>query len=130
MAKKKRHGAAEIAAKLLEADTLAAKGQTQAEIAKALGISVMTFHRWRKMRVEKLPRSRAEAIRALDMPVSGNPSSATGGLSRIAQLQLENARLRKLVTDLLLEKMKLEDDQQEFRAGGAKGKSANKRGAL
>jgi hypothetical protein len=31
MAKKKRHSAAEIAAKLLEADGLSAKGQTQAK---------------------------------------------------------------------------------------------------
>jgi DNA-binding XRE family transcriptional regulator len=45
MAGRKRHGAAEIAAKLLEADALAAKGQTQAELAKPLGVSVMTIHR-------------------------------------------------------------------------------------
>jgi hypothetical protein len=31
---------------------------------------------------------------------------------RIAQLQLENSRLRRLVTDLLLEKMKLEEAAQ------------------
>jgi putative transposase len=130
MAKKKRHGAAEIAAKLLEADALSAKGQTKAEIAKALGISVMTIHRWRKMREQDLPRSRAEALRALDQPVMGNPGSEAGGLSRIAQLQLENARLRKLVTDLLLEKMRLDDDQAELRVSATKGKSANKRGAL
>jgi hypothetical protein len=29
--------------------------------------------------------------------------------TRIAELQLENSRLRRLVTDLLLEKMKLEE---------------------
>ena len=58
MAKKKRHSAAEIAAKLLEADGLSAKGQTQAEIAKALRVSVMTIHRWRKMRDENF-RGRA-----------------------------------------------------------------------
>jgi putative transposase len=130
MAKKKRHGAAEIAAKLLEADALSAKGQTQAEIAKGLGISVMTFHRWRKMREQDLPLSRGEAVRALDQPVIGNPTSESGSFSRIAQLQLENARLRKLVTDLLLEQMRLEDDQSELRVGAIKGKSANKRGAL
>jgi hypothetical protein len=45
MAKKKRHSAPEIAAKLLEADGLSAKGHTQAEIAKALRVSVMTIHR-------------------------------------------------------------------------------------
>jgi putative transposase len=120
MAKKKRHGAAEIAAKLREADALSAKGQTQADIAKALGISVMTFHRWRKMREQDLPPSRGEAMRALDQHVAGNPTSETSSLSRIAQLQLENARLRKLVTDLLLEKMRLEDDQAELRVGASK----------
>jgi hypothetical protein len=41
---------------------------------------------------------------------------------RIAQLQLENVRLRKLVTDLLLEKMRLEDGQAELRVGRRKGK--------
>ena len=116
MAKKKRHSAAEIAAKLLAVDALSAKGQTQAEIAKALGISVMTIHRWRKMREQDLPQSRREA-----------PKSHTGSLSHIAQVQLENARLRKLVTDLLLEKMRLEDDQAELRVGAGKGKSATKR---
>jgi len=32
--------------------------------------------------------------------------------SRIAELQLENSRLRRLVTDLLLEKVKLEEAAQ------------------
>jgi putative transposase len=130
MAKKKRHGAAEIAAKLLEADTLAAKGQTQAEIAKSLNISVMTFHRWRKMREQDLPRTRGDALRAFDQPAIGEPTSESGNLSRVAQLQLENARLRKLVTDLLLEKMRLEEDQPELRVSANKNKSANKRGVL
>lgn len=130
MAKKKRHGAAEIAAKLLEADALAAKGQTQAEIAKSLNISVMTFHRWRKMREQDLPRTRGDASRALDQSAIGQPTSETGSLSRVAQLQLENARLRKLVTDLLLEKMRLEEDQPELRVSANKNKSASKRGAL
>jgi putative transposase len=130
MAKKKRHGAAEIAAKLLAADALAAKGQTQAEIAKALGISVMTIHRWRKMREREFPRSRAEAVRVLEQPVVGNRTYETGALSRIAQLELENARLRKLVTDLLLDKMRLEDGQARPGLSGRKGKSANKRGSF
>ena len=128
MAKKKRHGAAEIASKLLEADALAAKGQTQTEIAKALGISVMTIHRWRKMRERHLPRSRSEALHVIDQPIIGNIASETGSLSRLAQLQLENTRLRKLVTDLLLEKMKLEDGPAEPSA--SQGKFANKRSAL
>jgi len=126
MAGKKRHGAAEIAAKLLEADALAAKGQTQAELAKALGVSVMTIHRWRKMREQDYPRSHANG--ALDRSVVGKTNYA-GGLSRIAQLQFENAQLRRLVTDLLLERIRPEDDQMEPRVG-AKSKPANKRRPL
>ena len=125
--KKKRHSAAEIAAKLLEADTLSAKGQTQAEIANAVGISVMTFHRWRKMREQELARTGAET--AFNQSVVGSRTSETGSPSHVVQLQLENARLRKLVTDLLLEKMGLEDDQAELRAGASKSKPASKRRA-
>src|SRR5262245_10245952 len=103
MSKKKHHSAAEIAAKLLEADGLSAKGQTQVEIGKSLRVSVMTIHRWRKMRDRQVPYPRAEDARVLEQSVIGNRTSEAGALSRIAQLQLENARLRKLVTDLLLE---------------------------
>ena len=114
MAGKKRHATAEIAAKLLDADALAKNGQPQAEIAKALGISVMTLHRWRKMRERQAPSVPTEQVPFLDQ-VTGGPSPSAESLSRIAQLQIENARLRKLVTDLLLEKMRLEDDQQKLR---------------
>jgi putative transposase len=115
MAGKKRHATAEIAAKLLDADALAKNGQPQAKIAKALGISVMTLHRWRKMRERQAPSVPAEQVPFLDQVTGGPSPSAAESLSRIAQLQIENARLRKLVTDLLLEKMRLEDDQQKLR---------------
>jgi putative transposase len=109
MAKKKRHAAEEIAAKLREADALAAAGRVQSEIAKALGISVMTFHRWRKIRAQqtivKSSDTDSEHINAIA------PLSAVGRAARIAELQIENGRLRKLVTDLLLEKMRLEDER-------------------
>src|ERR1700733_8696965 len=48
MAKQRRYTALEIAAKLKEASGLAKEGKPQSDIAKSLGISVMTFHRWRK----------------------------------------------------------------------------------
>ena len=108
MAKKKRHAVEEIAAKLREADALAAAGRVQSEIAKALGISVMTFHRWRKIRAQqtivKSSDTDSEHINAI-------APSAVGRAARIAELQIENGRLRKLVTDLLLEKMRLEDER-------------------
>jgi putative transposase len=117
MAKKKRHNAAEISTKLGQADVLTKEGQTQSEIAKALGISVMTFHRWRKARLSP-PHSTSAGARTLGQLVSASHFTASDRATRIAELQLENSRLRRLVTDLLLEKMRLEDEQQRFYAGG------------
>jgi len=37
------------------------------------------------------------------------PDRTRGADDRIAELQLENSRLRRLVTDLLLEKIRLEE---------------------
>ena len=48
MAKKKRHSRVEIVSKLAQANDLAAQGKLQTEIARTLGVSVMTLHRWRK----------------------------------------------------------------------------------
>ena len=48
MAKKGKHSKTEIAAKLAQAGDLAAQGKLQSEIARTLGVSVMTLHRWRK----------------------------------------------------------------------------------
>jgi transposase len=109
--KKKRHTGAEITSKMGEASALAAQGRNQREIAQALGISVMTFHRWRKAMPQQQPskpsagvgtKARASVAELRDPQVQ----------SRIAELQLENARLRRFVTDLLLEKMRLEDETQ------------------
>jgi transposase-like protein len=86
----------EIATKLARANELATRGKLQREIARTLGVSVMTLHRWRKA----LPGPQ----RALE---AGEPDRSRGG--RDPALQLENARLRQLVTDLLLEKIKLEE---------------------
>ena len=98
MAKKRRHSRAEIATKLAQANGLATQGKLQSDIARTLGVSVMTLHRWRKA------------------PPGAQPAHETGeprgGGDRIAELQLENSRLRRLVTDLLLEKIKLEESAQ------------------
>jgi hypothetical protein len=107
--RKKRHTEAEITAKLAEADTLAAEGLTQGAVAKVLGISVMTFHRWRKAhpQVERAIHHGNSQMHSL---IPGIPPLDREPGNRLAELQLENLRLRKLVTDLLLEKMKLEDE--------------------
>ena len=43
---------------------------------------------------------------------AGQPDRTRGGDDRISELQLKNSRLRRLVTDLLLEKIKLEEAAQ------------------
>ena len=98
MAKKKRHSRAEIATKLAQANDLAIRGRLQSEIARTLGVSVMTLHRWRKASHGPEP---ADGL--------GKPNGTRGRGVRIAELQLENSRLRRLVTDLLLEKIRLEE---------------------
>ena len=89
MPKKKRHSRVEIATKLAQANHLATQGKLQSEIARTLGVSIMTLHRWRKE--------------------ASQPDRAPSG---VAELQLENSRLRRLVTDLLLEKTRLEEAAQ------------------
>ena len=51
-AKQKRHSRVEVATNLAHATDLAGQGKPQSEIARTLGVSVMTLHRWRKARPE------------------------------------------------------------------------------
>ena len=84
---------------------MAAQGRLHGDIAKSLGISLMTYHRWRKARgilVRSTSQPAGDAERT-NMPVGREQS-------QIRELRLENSRLRRLVTDLLLEKVKLEGD--------------------
>ena len=46
----------------------------------------------------------------------GEPDRTRSADDRIAELQLENSRLRRLVTDLLLGKVKLEEAAQSQRS--------------
>jgi hypothetical protein len=62
----------------------------------------MTLHRWRKV-----PPGPQTAFVATHEARRGD---------RIAELQLENLRLRRLVTDLLLEKIRLEEAAQTSNA--------------
>ena len=52
---KKRHSRAKIAAKLAQATDLASQGERQSDIARTLGISLMTLHRWRKSSAHVVP---------------------------------------------------------------------------
>jgi putative transposase len=105
----KRHASGEISAKLAQATELAAKGKTQREISKALGVSIMTYHRWKKL-IGSAGDSTQHGERS-ETPgtqlANSNDASATETIQR---LELENSQLRRLVTDMLLDKLKLESE--------------------
>ena len=72
-----------IIGKLREVEVLVAKGATVAEASRQIGVTEQTLYRWRKeyggMRVDQA--------------------------RRLKDLEAENARLKKLVADLSLDKM-------------------------
>ncbi|QQO17714.1 helix-turn-helix domain-containing protein [Bradyrhizobium diazoefficiens] len=103
----RRHDSREISDKLAQADQLAAKGKTQREISKALGVSIMTYHRWKKMLKSSEPEMDG-AGGSIDSGASV-PRDA-GSKDTIQRLERENAQLRRLVTDMLLEKLKYEEE--------------------
>jgi len=111
---RQRHTAAEIATKLALADEMAAKGRLHGDIAKSLGISVMTYHRWRKARrlTNGAPHSGPDhpGTTAAVAEAREPELAAAEQMIDIRELRLENLRLRRLVTDLLLEKDKLQED--------------------
>jgi len=84
---RKRFKPEEIISKLREADVLLAEGMTVPEVIKALGIHEQTYYRWRReyggMKVSQMKRLKA--------------------------LEQENARLRKAVSDLSLDKVILQE---------------------
>jgi putative transposase len=100
---RKRHKEAEITAMLDQAQAMAVQGKLQGDIAKSLGVSVMTYHRWRKARAANRSASPGGDAHRID------PAITRGRLSEVGELRLENSRLRTIVADLLLEKMKLEE---------------------
>ena len=102
IAKRKRHTRLEIATKLAQANELATQGKLQSEIARTLGVSAMTLHRW-----HKAPPGPQPVL--VVTPEAKEPHRTRGADDRIAELQLENSRLRRVVTDLLLEKIRLEE---------------------
>jgi transposase-like protein len=83
----KRFRPEEIIAKLREADVLLGSGKTVPETIKVLQISEVTYYRWRK-------------------EYGGmNVSQA----KRLKELEAENARLRRAVSDLTLDKIILKE---------------------
>lgn len=84
---KKRFQPEEIITKLREADILISQGKPIAETIKQLGVSEVTYYRWRK-------------------EYGGMGASQ---MKRLKELEKENQRLRKAVSDLTLDKLILEE---------------------
>jgi putative transposase len=84
---RKRYSAEQIIGKLREAEILLAKGQTVGQVSRALGVTEQTYYRWRK-EYGGLKVSQAK---------------------RLKELERENFRLRKAVSDLTLDKLILKE---------------------
>ena len=82
MTKSKRHSAEQIIRKLREAETMLAADKSVGEIIQKLGVSEQTYYRWK----QQYGGMKAEEAK------------------RLKDLEVENARLKKLVADLTLDK--------------------------
>ena len=80
---KRNHKPEEIVSKLRQVDVLHSQGMSMAEAIRQIGVSEVTFYRWRKefggMKADQLKRLKA--------------------------LEKENERLRRAVSDLTLDKL-------------------------
>ena len=83
----KRYRPEDILSKLREADILISQGKTVAETIRILGISDVSYCRWRKEYGGMAPSQ----------------------VKRLKELEKENQRLRKAVSDLTLDKLILEE---------------------
>jgi len=78
---KKRVSGTEIVSKLRQADVLIAQGKTAPEVCREIGVTTQTYYRWRNKYGGMSP----------DM------------IKQLRDLQKENARLRKVVSDLAID---------------------------
>ncbi len=85
--KGKRHTPEQIIARLREADAMLGNGSTIGQVCQRLAIAEQTFHRWRQQ---------YGGMKANDA-------------KRLKELEQENARLKKLVADLSLDKAMLKE---------------------
>jgi putative transposase len=103
---KRRHSAVEIDGKLRQGDAMHRQGISKIRIAEALGVSPMTYHRWLAARKAS---DAAVADATVATAETANASGSHDLTRRIRELELENARLRRLLTDTMLEKAVLQE---------------------
>jgi putative transposase len=77
----------EIVAKLRQVDVLSSQGQSAAEAIRSIGVSEVTYYRWRQ-------------------EYGGLKSDQ---VKRLKERETENSRLRRAVSDLTLDKLILQE---------------------
>jgi putative transposase len=80
---RKHHKPEEIVAKLRQVDVLVSQGQNIADAIRQIGVSEVTYYRWRQE----------------------YGGLKTDQVKRLKELEQENSRLRRAVSDLTLDKL-------------------------
>ncbi len=83
----KRHKPEDVVAKLRQADVLISQGQSVAEAIRTIGVTEVTYYRWRK----EFGGLKSDQVR------------------RMKEMEVENQRLRKAIADLTLDKLILQE---------------------
>ena len=84
---RKRYKPEEIVAKLRQVDVLVSQGQSVVDAVRSIGVNDVTYYRWR----------------------SEFGGLKTDQVKRMKDLEVENQRLRKAVSDLTLDKLILSE---------------------
>jgi transposase-like protein len=83
----KKHKPEEIVAKLRQVDVLVSQGQSVADAVRSIGVTEVTYYRWRRE----------------------YGGLKTDQVKRLKDLETENGRLRKAISDLTLDKLILQE---------------------
>ena len=84
---RKRHKAEEIVTKLRQVDVLVSQGQSVADAIRQIGVTEVTYYRWR----QEFGGLKSDQVK------------------RLKELEAENTRLRRAISDLTLDKLILQE---------------------
>jgi putative transposase len=84
---KQRHKPEEIVSKLRQVDVLTSQGSTVADAIRQIGVTEVTYYRWRK----EYGELKMDQVR------------------RLKELEKENMQLRRAISDLTLDKLILQE---------------------
>ena len=84
---RKRHKPEEIVAKLRQVDVLTSQGQSVCDAIRSIGVTEVTYYRWR----QEFGGLKSDQVK------------------RLKDLETENSRLRRAVSDLTLDKLILQE---------------------